>query len=292
MDNGKESLPYLERHFSDFNDDPAEMMDMADMLYRKGFYGQSLPYYGRAVELSPENKEIRASYALSCWKANRKDSAQLMMDALYRMNPTDPRVLANEVDFMLMTGDKRKALFYLEAFRQVAPGDAKVPKLEAMIAETEGNPLKAIPLYEVSYARDPKDQETVRKLGNLLIGGKHWDKAVKFFRKAQEHHPNDPHVLERLGTLLISCPEEGLRNVGEGLEYSERAFYHISSPSNTMISAARSLAQGFAVNGNFPEAERYITIAVRMASDLHASQELLQTLKTMAEKIKTFRRQK
>jgi hypothetical protein len=79
---------------------------------------------------------------------------------------------------------------------------------------------------------------------------KMWNRAIEHFRKSLGFHPNEPYLLERLGTLLVSCPDKTLRNVREGLEYSERAFIHTGSHSSTLISAGRSLAVAYAASGD------------------------------------------
>lgn len=288
MDMGKQALPYLDKHFSFFRDDSNELSQIADMLYRDGLYLQSLSYFSRAVELKPEDNEVQASYALSCWKGNQQDSALSIMKNLYEKNKRNHKVLANETAFMIITGDTGKAESFLGIFRQVAPNDAKVPKLAAMIAESKGNQLKAVSLYEESFRKDPADLETISKLGILLIDKKMWEKAVKFYRNALDHHPNEPPLLEQTGTLLVSCPDPKQRNTDEGMELAERAFFHIASPSNTMISAARTLAQAYAIKGDFRNATYYIGIAINIARDLNAPKDYIEALKQLAANINRF----
>lgn len=292
MDMGKQSLPYLDRHFIFFRDDSNELSQVADLLYRDGLYSQSQRYYSKAAGLKPQDNEVQASYALSCWKGNQKDSALSIMKKLYEKNKLNHKVLANETAFMIITGDIDKAESFLGILRQVAPNDAKVPKLAAMIAESKGNKLKAISLYEESFMKDPADLETISKLGILLINGKMWQKAVKFYREALDHHPNEPPLLEQTGTLLVSCPDPKQRNTDEGMELAERAFFHIASSSNTMISAARTLAQGYAIKGDFRNAKYYIGIAINIAQDLNVPKDYLEALKQLAANINRFSQNK
>ena len=292
MDTGNEAMQYLLNHFNLFRDDANEMTEVADMLYKKGFYKQSMPYFARAVELRPSNNELMASYALSCWYDHRTDSAFTIMKEMYEKNSHDIKVLANEAAFMIITRDYPKCESFISLYRQIAPKDAKVAKIEAMAAESQKDQLKAIPYYESSFKTDPSDLETARKYGSLLLDQKMWDKAMNMFRTALDKHPNDPYLLERLGALLISCPDPKLRNTDEGLEYSERAFFHISSPSNTMISAARSLAQGYAMKGNFQQATYYITLAISLAQGVNAPKDFMDGLINLASKIQHFSQKK
>jgi tetratricopeptide (TPR) repeat protein len=120
-------------------------------------------------------------------------------------------------------------------------------------------------MYEASFRGDPEDVTTIKYLGNLLINQALWDKAISHYRKALEYHPNDPDLLERLGTLLVSCPDWSLRNLEEGREYSERAFVHISSRPNTLVSAGKSLAFAYAMLGNKQNAITTIRQTINIA---------------------------
>jgi tetratricopeptide (TPR) repeat protein len=286
---GSDALPYLDKHFNEYKNDFNEMVEVADLLFKKGFYLQSERYYLQAKNLKPENNELQASFALSYWKADKRDSAIMIMNKLYEKNKSDSRVLANEVDFMLKLGEKEKAKTFLSKLKQVAPSDPKVPKLTGMIAETEGNQKSAILFYEEAFKGDPSDLETTRKLGYLLIEQKLWRKAINMLRISLEQHPNEPFLLERLGTLLISCPDKELRNLKEGLELSERAFSHIASSSNILILSGKSLAMGYATLGDFQRATFYINTTLNIARDENMPQSYMEELMRLADAIKQFR---
>ena len=128
----------------------------------------------------------------------------------------------------------------------LAPGNPKVQKLVAGIAEKEGRLQEAISNYESSFRGDSDDKTTIRYLGNILTNQELWQKSMALYREALEIHPNDPYFMERLGTLLIGCPDTTLRDINEGLVYSERAFIHMSSPPNTVVYSGRSLAFAYA----------------------------------------------
>ena len=288
MNNRKEALPYLDKNFNDFNDDFNEMRDIADLLFIKGFYSQSITYYSQAKKLKPESIGLFENLALCYWNEDKKDSSLSLMSELYEKNKVNTIVLASEVDFMLKIGDRDKAKSYLAKFRQIAPSNPKVSKLAGMIATIEGNQNAAIPLLEVAFKGDPTDLETTQKLGTLLLEQKLWSKAVSLFRSALEYHPNGYFLLDRLGSLLVSCPDSKLRNIKEGLELSERAFFHISSTVSTLISAGKTLAQGYAILGDFQTATYYMRITLNIAKSGKVSDEYMQGLLNLASKIKQY----
>jgi hypothetical protein len=81
-----------------------------------------------------------------------------------------------------------------------------------------------------------------------------------------------------LGTLLISCPDPNLQNIPEGLEFSERAYFHISSPPKTLLAVSKNLALGYAMTGNIKAATSYIQIALNIARNEKVSQDYFNGL--------------
>lgn len=286
MNNGKNALPYLDKNLNDFKDDFKEMKDVGDLLYMKGFYAQAIQYLLQAKMLKPESAEVEKNLALSYWKDNQKDLAVKLMNEFYEKNKITPEVLASEIEFMFQTGDKEKAKFYLSKFRQLAPSNPKVLKMSGMMTDMEGNQKAAIPMFESALRVDPSDLETAQKLGTFYLEQRMWSKAIAVLRTTIKYHPNESIPLEKLGTLLISCPDPNLQNVEEGLEYSERAFYHISSTITTLISAGKNLALGNLMLGDFKTADYYIRITLSIAKGEKVPQSYIDGLLKLESEIK------
>lgn len=286
MNKGEKSLPFLDENLRYFKDDFNEMSEIASLLYIKGYYSQAIPYYSQAARLKPEFYDLLKDFAVCCWKDGKKDSALYLMDELYEKNMNNPGVLAIEVDFRLKTGDIENAKFYLAKFKQLAPSNPKMLKLSGIIAEADGNKKAAIPLYEAALKGDPTDLEVIKKLGTFYTEQRLWSKAISLLRSSMNYHPNDNILLERLGTLLISCPDPNLQNIPEGLEFSERAYYHISSSPTTLLAAAKNLALGHAMTGNFKDANSYIGIAITIAKSEKVPKNYMDGLQTLASQIK------
>jgi len=286
MNNGKNALPYLDKNLNDFKDNFKEMKDLGDLLYVKGFYSEALPFYSQAKMLKPETTEIEENYALSYWKNSQKDLAIKLMNEFYEKNHINPVALASEIDFMIHIADQEKAKFYLSKLRQLAPSNPKILKMSGLITELEGNQKAAIPMYESALKVDPTDLEIAQKLGTYYIEQKLWSKAINLLRNTLKHHPNESVPLEKLGTLLITCPDTNLQNIEEGLEFSERAFFSISSTAITLISAGRSLALGNLMLGNLKISDYFIQITIGIAKDERVPQSYLDGLLRMESEIK------
>jgi len=286
MNNGKNALPYLNKNLNDFKDNFKEMTDLGDLLFMKGFYAEAIPFYLQAKLLKPETTEIEENFALSYWKNNQKDLAVKLMNELYEKNQNRPVVLVSEIDFWIHIGDKEKAKFYLSKLRQLTPSDPKVFKMSGLISDMEGNQKAAIPMYEAALKVDPSDLEIAQKLGTYYIEQKMWNNAISLLRNSIKFHPNESVPIEKLGALLISCPDPKLQNVEEGLEYSERAFFSISSTVTTLISAGKDLSIGNLMLGNFKIAAYYIRITISIAKGENAPQSYLDGLLRLESEIK------
>lgn len=286
MERGKNAFAYLQKHFDDFKNDYKEMAAMGDQLFTYSFYAQALPYFVQAEKLQPGNIDVQANLAYCYWKTGDKQSALNVMDALYEKNKGKVDVLAKEVDFMFKAGQKDKAGSYLTTFKQLAPSHPKLLKLEGMVCEMEGKREAAIPLYEAAFKGDPKDIEVTSKLGNILIEKRDWGRAISLLRTSMQYNPNESILLERLGTLLISCPDPKLQNIPEGLELSERAFYHVSSNMATLLSAGKNFALGNAMIGDFDKASYYMRLTLNIAKSEKVPQDYMNVLLQLDSEIK------
>jgi tetratricopeptide (TPR) repeat protein len=278
MNKGEKALPLLDKNLNNFKDSYSEMSETSSLLYIKGYYQQALPYFEQTMKLAPDSIVILKNYALCFWKDNKKDQALALMDKIYAQNKSRLEILVNEVEFMLYIKDREKAKAFLNKARQIQPKNAMVLRLAATITEMDGNKSAAIPLFEAAYQSDPTDLETTKKLGSFYIEQRQWEKAISLFRNSLKYHPNESVFLEKLGTLLISCPDPKLQNIPEGLELSERSYFHVSSTPETLLSVAKNLALGSAMTGDYQTAASYIHIAINIAKSNKVSKAYMDGL--------------
>lgn len=279
--NGKQAVPYLDRHFNHFLQDPVELRSVAELLFTKGFYGQSLTYYTQVQKIKPDDVSVQAGIVLCLWKGGQQQKALSMTTEMLGKNKSNTSYLSEGVNLLFSLGQYEKAAPWLIRLKERIPSDPKVQKLLGMQAEHDGNLPVAALYYESSFDGNPKDITTIRYLIIALVKQGKWEKSINYLKKALEHHPNDPYLLERLGTLLVSCPELSLRNIPEGKQFSERAFIHTASHSSTLISSGRSLAVAYEALGDRQNAYKIMNMTVNLArrngvpADLQAELEKL-----------------
>ena len=283
MNQGEKALPYLDKNLQNFRNDFGEMKDVSYLMSRKGFYTESIPYYVQANKLEPDSVGIIGNFALSYWKSNQKDSAIMLMNRLYERNRNNPEVLASEVNFMLGSENKDKAKFFLNRLKEIADSDPKTLKLSGRIAEMEGGPNAAIPIFQRAFNADPSDLEIARKLGSYYVEHQMWSKAVNLVRSALKYHPNESVLQEELGTLLVSCPDQNFQNIPEGLEFAERAFFNISSSLTTVTAAGKDLVIGNAMKRDFKTATHYMNVTLNIARSQNMPQSYIQGLLKLSD---------
>jgi tetratricopeptide (TPR) repeat protein len=285
LDFGKQAVPYLDRHINLYKEDFVEIKEVADLLSEKGLISQALIYFNLASKLKPEDPDIQSSLALCLWNGGMKQNASEQMSEFLNKNITRTEILSSGVSYFILTGEREKAVGYLDKLRTLSPQSPVVKKYSGMIAENDGKIIEAITLYESAFKGDPADMSAIRYLGNLLIKQKMWEKAIIHYRKALQYHPNEPDFLERLGTLFVSCPNTMLRDYKSAKEFSERAFIHTGCPAEVIVSAAKSLSEAYWALGDRRNATTFINIALSLAKNQNAPKEYIAELE---KKVKLF----
>ena len=253
-------LPLLDRHLKCYSDDFEELMKLADLLYGKGLESQAMNYFNQAKKVQP------GASKLSLWllSTGKKNEAVILLNEQLKKEPENERILTDAVHIFLSLGEKEKTLTYLTRLKRLYPSSIEAKKATGLLLEMDGKQQEAIPVYEEITKGDQKDLAIIKYLATLYLRDKMWNKAILNFKMGLENFPNEPDLLEPLGRLLISCPDPKLRDINEGIEYSERAYIHYKCPPGTRITAARNLATAYAILGDKQTASRYINTTLGM----------------------------
>jgi tetratricopeptide (TPR) repeat protein len=283
-DMGKKALPYLDQHIRYFQNDYVELKYVGDLLYKKAFYSQAMNYYYQAIKLKQDDNLIQSCMVICLAKEGKKQQAIDLINERLDKNKNKPDVLADGITLLLNIGEKEKAILLLNRLKIISPSNAKGLQLTGMFSEQDGKWQDAMKMYILSFRVDPGDLTTVRLLGNLMVRQKMWDKAISVYRKALELHPNEPFLLERLGTLLVTCNDPELKNISEGRDFCERAFINTASHSITLISAGRSLAIAYALQGDKRNASNVIKMTINLAKEENVPSAYLDDLRNLFQR--------
>ena len=283
----KQAVALVDQEINNYHGDYVEMNNLALMFYQSGLYPQAVKFWNVALDLKPKNARIRENMAICYWSTDDKQKSQEVLNDLYKEYREYPDTLADINYLLFHLGERQKAIDNLTKLKQRVPSNPVVQKMSAEIAESRGQLSKAIDLYESSFRGNPKDLKTIQYLGNLLSRQKKWDMYIKLYKDALEYQPNDPDILGTLGSVLINCPDPFFRNLDEGIEYSERAFTHYGSSTNTMISSGRSLTVAYAMLGQKQKAITSISKTINIARSANIPKsyqaDLEKMLKTLQQ---------
>lgn len=277
------AIPLLDRHLRYCKNIYSELVSVGIQLADAGFKIQAKKYFVQAESLTKEEPEVRSSLALLMFeKVGLQENARSLMSEIIEKNPDDVKVIIHGVFLYLQIDEKEKALQLLGRLKRLSPSNSKVVSLDGVVAEQEGKLGQAIALYEKAFKMDTKDRYIIDHLGAIYLREKMWAKAIDFFRKALRSYPNYSSVQVNLGGLLVACPDESLRNIQEGIEYSERAFINYDYTIPIHISAGRNLAIAYDRLGDRNKANYYIKSTIEFARKAHVSKDYLKNLEDLS----------
>lgn len=277
----KKATSLIDKHISLLQNNAKEMFRTGMLFYQKDLLEQAKKYWLAASKSDSADIEIQKHLAISMWGLGEKEESHMLLNNLYEKNTDNPEILAGINYVMYHSGLKEKAANQLNQLKQRIPFDAKVLKLSGEIAEEKGNASQAIRLYQSSFKADPEDVKTIQYLGNLLQKQQLFSAYIQLYNNALEYHPNEPEVLANLGTFLINCPDTSLRNIPEGIKYTERAFTHIESTPGILVSAGNHLAIAYYMSGDKKNAVSAVSKAINIARRENIAQPLQTRLENL-----------
>jgi tetratricopeptide (TPR) repeat protein len=269
------AIALTDKQINLFHDDYSEIKNTGVFFYQKGIYQQAVKYWTRALELKPGEVTIQDYLAKSLWAVGEKQKSLDILNEMSENNQENVDVMANVADILFQFGQKEKAAATLAILQNVAPNHPKVLKMLGETAENNGEPAKAISLYEKSFKGDPIETQTIRNLSDILKRQKMWGKYIGLYQKVLEFHPNNPDYLARLGEMFITCPDASFRNMEGGKEFLERAFTHYNCPPDILVSAGSQLAYAYSMLGDKQKAITTVsqTINIARRQNIPASQQ-------------------
>ncbi len=278
------ALGLVDRHIRFFADDYNEMITLGSQFADAGLIPQAKRYVIKAQSITNQKADNLSALALMMFEKLRMTEESLsLMNELLEKNPDDLPVLINAAYLFHETNDQQKSSQLMAKLNQKAAAHPKVIALRGIIAEQNGKLAEAILLFEQSFKTDPRDRYIIDHLGMIYLRDKMWSKAIDHYRKALAIYPNNATIQENLGGLLVACPEASLRNVKEGVEYSERAFINYEYTVSIRISAGRTVSIGYDQLGERSKAVYFITNTLEFARKVHVSKDYLKNLEDLAK---------
>jgi tetratricopeptide (TPR) repeat protein len=270
MATGEESKAFLlvEPHIKMYEKDFKELMEMADHFMRYDRFKIGILYFSAAKKLEPQNPAL--PIWLMQWKYS-KEAYTLMKEQLEE-NPRKAELVSNAIMITMGRDEKDAAKKYIDLLREISPSNLEVLRDLGFLAYQENNFNEAIFNWKEVLKNDPKDIAIIRNLNKVYKQKQMWNESYNLLYQALEDNPNDPQLLDEFSKLLVTCPDERYRDISEGREFAERAFYSFYSSFETQLSAAKNLATAYAMLGDKNMAIKFMKISLDMAKNVNTQE--------------------
>jgi tetratricopeptide (TPR) repeat protein len=155
--------------------------------------------YERVLELKPDHAEARYKLGDLLRRTGQYKAALSHLEACYRQNPEDSRVVVSLARCLLYLRQASAAKALLDEWLAKHPeGEADVFLVRGQADYDLGEPEKALPWLRRAEQLAAKDEDTFRSLANTLRRLGQHDEAARYDRLAKDFHKQ----IERLRTLL------------------------------------------------------------------------------------------
>ncbi len=221
----EDALIQLGLVYSDLGDRPraeqmfrkaAEQRPSAEALtYLAGTYEQMNRFdlaaeaYKKALELAPNNIELKRAYAASLLRADKIEEARKVFEEVAAADPRDYQAHLRLSQIYRQRGKLADARKSLDAALQAAPGNLEVLYTNVGLLEAEGKIDEAIDALKeilestqrISYSKGEKSNRAIflERLGLLYRLAGRYDEAVETFRELEEL---DPETAPRMAAQI------------------------------------------------------------------------------------------
>ncbi|HEV2418861.1 MAG TPA: tetratricopeptide repeat protein [Terriglobia bacterium] len=190
----KEAIGVFER-IPDNQRGPATLALMGLAYSKTGAVNQALKSYKDAVDLDPENADVRRQYADALLEANQVQPARAQLEQVIKSNPQDGMAYLRLAQLDQAQGRFSDAEKELAQARNIIPNDPEVAYEEALVQDAQGNDDKAIQLLEtlLSSTASPDGKYSggeatnraifLSELGTIYRKERKYDQAIATFRQ-------------------------------------------------------------------------------------------------------------
>jgi arylsulfatase A-like enzyme/Tfp pilus assembly protein PilF len=218
---------------------------VASLAYREGRLGVAARAYRRSLELDPDRPAIRQSYGKLLRELGRlEESEKELKVAVEQADAEDVRTRASLVQTLLLRGHSAEAGKLADALLARAPKDPETLRARGLVLIAEGRLEEAAPL--MAEAAAGIDADPLVELAEAWLAKGSAARAQAAAEAALQKTPGQPWAIGVLGHALV---EQGRRDVG--LETLRRGM--AARPKRPQ--AWLSLAAGFAAARDHTSAE-------------------------------------
>lgn len=189
-----------------------------DLAYRKYSYDVAAEYYGKALQIDPNQQDALAGLAESYWKSD-DPRVEETLKKLLALNPHHPRALALQVQHLLDLGQASEALGAIQAALAINPNNLQFLSLMTAAEFLLDAPLAMEATRKRALALNPHGAEIFTTPAAVASRHYRFAEAAAMLRQALEVDKTDHGAEAELAFTLLRLGEEA-----EGRTRLEQAF--------------------------------------------------------------------
>jgi tetratricopeptide (TPR) repeat protein len=129
INNPEKTLYYLQRAYALQPNDFDTLLILANETFDAGKYADAQPLYQKAIEVRPDNLDVRTDLGTTYWKLNQLDKAVDAFQTVLRTNPKHEFALRNLAVVSIQKGDAATAEDAINRLSAVSPQNEALASL-------------------------------------------------------------------------------------------------------------------------------------------------------------------
>ncbi|MWD26292.1 tetratricopeptide repeat protein [Aquicoccus sp. SCR17] len=170
-------------------------------LAESGDHGAAIPWFQRALKLSPGHPEYQANLALALIMSKQRDRASLLIDRLLEMRPEDPQALHLRVINRYLSTDWRGAIEAADAVLARDPRHVDALNFRGQAKSELGQPEAALEDFHAILRIRPNDTLAMQNAAERLNELGQREEARAMYGRILAADPENAEALQQIVTL-------------------------------------------------------------------------------------------
>ncbi|MCR4736095.1 MAG: tetratricopeptide repeat protein [Treponema sp.] len=190
---------------------------LANALEKDAMLSESISEIEQALEIEPDNKDVKKQYVSSLLSAHEYDNAHAVVEGLYRGGgDKDPQVLDLYGQYYICSNNEAKAQEMYKKLASVNPLYKNYMLGAAERYNQIGQVNKAIGMAKNYISKDSKNSAGYNTLGKIYTQAGHYQDAIEAYEKSRSLSGTNVFADKQLGSLrvkaeLLTKPSEDIK---------------------------------------------------------------------------------
>ncbi len=205
---------------------------LGDVLSSQHNYASAIEHFRQALQLAPENIELRLRLALALSRLELKDEAIAVLEALLEQHPDADFSRLTLARFYLHNQQPGKALVTYQQLLERQPDQIQAVLEYGKLLEQEDQ-AAAFKLYQSFIERNPRAAAVRQQLAQYFLAHNQLDNALAQLQIVRQQFPDNLQVINRIGLIHLElenwvAAESEFRLLAEQGEQQDRNRYYLA----------------------------------------------------------------